>query len=290
MKTNFYKYSILKYSHSPFLDESINIGLLIYFNNNSKFSFYYSKNLSRIKCIYNNVPEKVVKEYLKHIDKRLKSFDIRNDIFQSIEIDNLNDFLTKYILPKDGYLLRFSECKTNSQYDFENDFIEETLLKNHFIDDLKLNSNLPKEPELAEKFFKNIKSLDLNEINRSQKRFYKDFILKNDTGNEFKFDYAWQNGTLNLVKPISFDLKESKSIADKAYRNLGQFIDLENEAEKKNLRYDLILGKPSSKSLFKEYDHAVHLLEKIKHASLIEEDKIQQYSLKAIKAITEDIE
>jgi hypothetical protein len=112
--------------------------------------------------------------------------------------------------------------------------------------------------------------------------------LTNETGNEFKFDYAWQNGTLNLVKPISFDLKESKSIADKAYKNLGQFIDLENEAEENNLRYDLIIGRPSSKSLYKDYDHAISLLEKIKHASIIEEDKIKQYSLKAIKAITKD--
>lgn len=289
MRTDFYKYCILKYTHSPFLGESINLGLLIFFSNSHKFSFYYSKNLSRIKYIYDNVPERVIKEYIKHIDKKLKSIEITNDLFHLLEIEDLDVFLNKYILPKDGYLLQFNSCKKQLQYDFENHFIEETLLNNHFIDDLKLNSNLPKEPELSEKFFKHIKGLDLNAINRSQKRFYKDYILRNDTGNEFKFDYAWQNGTLNLVKPISFDLKESKSIADKAYRNLGQFIDLENEAEKNNLRYDLILGKPSSKSLFKEYDHAITLLEKIKHASLIEEDKIQQYSLKAIRAITEDV-
>ena len=102
--------------------------------------------------------------------------------------------------------------------------------------------------------------------------------MENETGNVFNFDYAWQNGTLNLVKPISFDLKESKSIADKAYKNLGQFIDLENNAKNKNLRFDFILGKPSSKFLFKEYDHAVKLLEKIKFSEIIDEDEIEQYA------------
>jgi hypothetical protein len=288
MKENFYKYCVLKYTHSPFLGESINLGLLIYFSNNNKFSFYYSKNLSRLKYIYDLVPEKVIKEYLRNIDKKLKSFDITDDLFHFFEVDDLSSFLTKHILPKDGFLLQFSDCIENSQFDFDNQFIEDVLLKNHFIDDLKLNSNLPKEPELSDKFYGYLKGLDLNIANKSNKRFYKDFILKNETGNEFKFDYAWQNGTLNLVKPISFDLKESKSIADKAYRNLGQFIDLENEAKEKNLRYDLIVGRPNSKSLFKEYDHAISLLERIKYSSVIEEEDIKQYSIKAFKAINEN--
>jgi len=88
------------------------------------------------------------------------------------------------------------------------------------------------------------------------------------------------------VKPISFDLKESKSIAEKAYKNLGQFIDLQGEAIKKELRYDLILGRPKERSLYKEYDHAVKLLEKVKHVELIEEAAINKYSERAIVAIT----
>ncbi len=56
MKNNFYTYCLLKYKHSPFLDESVNIGVLIYFGDSQRFSFKYSKNLSRIKSIYNNIP------------------------------------------------------------------------------------------------------------------------------------------------------------------------------------------------------------------------------------------
>jgi hypothetical protein len=154
---------------------------------------------------------------------------------------------------------------------------------------LKPNNNQPKEPILSQKFYDGLKGLDFDKINYGKERFIIDYTLTNETGNEFKFDYAWQNGTLNLVKPISFDLKEPKSIADKAYKNVGQFFDLENEAIEKNLRYDLIVGRPTSKSLLKEYDHALNLLSKIKHSSVIEEDEISKYSLKAIKAITENL-
>lgn len=287
MKNKYYKYCTLRYKHSPFLGESINIGLLIYFSNTGKFSFKYSKNLSRIKYIYDNVPEKTIKEYLKQIDKKLKGLNIENDLFHNMEMDDLASFLSKYILSKDSSILQFSECKHTLQYDFNNDIIEEILLKKNLIDDIKHITNQPKEPQLIQEFYGYLKDLDFDHINKTKKKFFTNYMLKNETGNEFIFDYAWQNGSLNLVKPISFDLKESKSIAEKAYKNFGQFFDLENEAVSKNLRYDLILGKPSKRSLFKEYEHAIYLLENIKHAKLIEQDNIKQYSIKAIKAITE---
>lgn len=288
MKKDFYKYCVLKYKHSPFLDESINIGLLIYFSNNNRFYFTFSKNLSRIKYIYDNVPEKTIKEYLKQIDKRLKKFNqIKDDAFYNLELEDLSAFISKYLLPLDGSVLQFSNCKVEIQNDFKNEFINEVLIKKNFIDDIKFQFNQSKEPELSQRFYNNLKGLDFNKINSKGIKFIVDYTLINETGNEFRFDYAWQNGTLNLVKPISFDLKEAKGIAEKAYKNLGQFIDLEKEAEKNNLRYDLIVGRPKSNSLYKEYDHALSLLEKLKYSQLIEEENINSYSLKAIKAITD---
>ena len=62
---------------------------------------------------------------------------------------------------------------------------------------------------------------------------------------------------------------------------------MQKEAEEKKLRYDLIIGKPKSKSLFKDYDHAIKLLEKIKNTSLIDEDNLREYSEKVISAISE---
>lgn len=290
MKNNFYKYCILKYKHNAYIDESINVGILIYFGNTSKFKFFYSKNLSRIKYIYENVPERTIKEYLKQIDIQTKKLsNINLDIFHSIEIFDFKEFISKYFLPFDSSSLQFSKCKHEVQYDFVNKFIEDVLVNKFLIDDIRHISNQPKEPKLLQKYYSNLKNLDFEKINQKEKRFYIDYKLKNETGNIFTFDYAWQNGSLNLVKPISFDLKEPKSIAEKAYKNLGQFIDLENNAKDKNLRFDLILGRPTSKSLFKEYDHAVKLLEKIKFSNLIEEDEIVEYAKKTTFEITKNL-
>ena len=289
MKNNFYNYSILKYKHNAYLDESINIGVLIYYSSTSKFSFTYSKNLSRIKYIYDNVPEKTIKEYLKRIDVQIKKISIENDIFHSIEIQDLSSFLSKNLLVVDSSSLQFSKSILNLQYDFSNEFIENLLLNKFLIEDIKYFGSKPKEPKLLQKYFSNLKGLDFEKINKLEKRFFIDYKLENETGNIFTFDYAWQNGTLNLVKPISFDLKEPKSITEKAYKNLGQFIDLENNAKSNNLRFDLILGRPTSKVLFKEYDHAIKLLEKIKFSKLIEEEEIVEYSKKTSFEITKDL-
>jgi hypothetical protein len=286
MKTNFYTYCILKYKHSPYLDESINIGVLIYFEDTQRFLFKYSKTLNRVKSIYDNVPEKTVKEYIRQIDKHLNIYQNTLDSIFPLNDLNLKSFLTRHILPNDSTVLQFSHFKTESLRGFSEDFIEKIVLDNVFIDDIKVQNHQSQEPKIISKLLSSLKESGLNEYRHKTNRFQEDYVLTNETGNEFKFDIAWQNGTLNLVKPIGFDLKEGIGIANKAHKNFGQFYDLQIEAEKNNLCYDLILGKPTNKNLFKDYDHAVKLLLNIKNSRLIDADDLNEYSKKVIKAIT----
>ena len=287
MKTNFYTYCILKYKHSPYLDESINLGVLIYFNDTQRFLFKYSKTLSRIKSIYHNVPEKTIKEYIRQIDRHLNIYQNTLDNIFPLNDLNLKTFLSRYILPNDSTVLQFSHFKTESMRGFGEDFIEKIVLDEVFIDDIKIQASQQQEPKIISKLLSSLKDSGLNEYRHKTNRFQEDYVLINETGNEFKFDIAWQNGTLNLIKPIGFDLKESIGIANKAHKNFGQFYDLQKEAEKNNLCYDLILGKPTNRNLFKDYDHAVKLLQNIKNSRLIDADDLNEYSKKVISAISE---
>lgn len=287
MKTNFYTYCILKYKHSPYLDESINIGVLIYFNDTQRFLFKYSKTLNRVKSIYNNVPEKTIKEYIRQIDRHLKIYQNSFDNIFPLNDLNLKTFLSRYILPNDSSVLQFSHFKTESLRDFNEEFIEKIVLDKVFIDDLKTQISHQQEPKIISKLLSTLKDSGLNQFRHKTSRFQEDYVLTNETGNEFKFDIAWQNGTLNLVKPIGFDLKEGIGIANKAHKNFGQFYDLQSEAEKNNLCYDLIIGKPTNRNLFKDYDHAVKLLQNIKNSRLIDADDLKEYSKKVISAISE---
>lgn len=282
---NTYTYSILKYSHSAFLGEFLNVGLLVYFNKENKFYFKYSSKLSRLKSIYHNVPEKTLKNYLKEINYRVESINKKID---HIFIDEINSsfelFINDYFLPFDGSSLQFEESINSFQYrKNDNEVVEH--LKESYLHESSQNKK-DKEYEIGKRFYQSVKNY-VKEVGKSNKpNFYKDYKVKNTTGAEFNFKYAWQNGSLNLVKPLNFDLSEQRSIARKAHENYGLFVDLESIASKENFRYDLLLIEPTKKELFKEYDHSIKLLEKINRIKLIEETKITTYTKKLITSIS----
>jgi hypothetical protein len=60
------------------------------------------------------------------------------------------------------------------------------------------------------------------------------------------FEYGWQNGTYNLIKPVSFDLKRADSIQKKAFQHYGQS-DLLLEEAKANYRVDYLVARPIEK-------------------------------------------
>lgn len=75
----------------------------------------------------------------------------------------------------------------------------------------------------------------------------------------------------------------------KGNKNFGLFTDFSNEAEVYNLKYNLQIGKPELKDLFKDFDHDLNLLNTLNSVELVLEEDIEKYSTKAIKALTLDL-
>lgn len=284
MKSEFYTYCLLKYKHSPYLDESINVGVLIYFSATDRFAFKYSKTLGRVKNIYDKVPEKTIREYLRQIDSALKRYGGGNDtnIFP-LNDTNLKDFLSKNILPHDGSVLQFGHFRTEIDRGFSESLIESSLFENLFIEDFKSSHYQQQEPKLLHNLFENLKQRGLNRFRHHTNRFQEDVTLTNQIGTEFKFDLKWVNGTVNYVKPIGFDLKTPDGITEKAQKNLGQFTDLGTVAN--NVKFHLIVGEPTTPGLSRVYDRAIKTLEKIDGAVLIPEKELPTYSGKVITAL-----
>lgn len=284
MKTNIYTYCILKYKHSPFLDESINIGVLIYFESTQKFVFKYSKTLHRIKTIYNNVPEKTIKEYLRQIDKYLTKYQTLKENIFPLNGLNLKSFLAQNVLPADSTVLQFSHFKTDYLRDFKEEFIEKIIVEKVFIDDIKQHYTPQQEPKIIAHLYKELKRQGFEEI-ANKNRIKKDFNIQTNTGN-FNFDFAWKNGVWNLVKPVGFDLKTGDGIVQKARNNLGEFTDLESEV-KSEYKCALIVGKPSDKKLYQNYTKALNILHKLPETiSIIEEKDIKAYSNQILEEIS----
>lgn len=283
MKNEFYTYCLLKYKHSPFLDESLNIGVLIYFSESKRFSFKFSKNLSRVKNIYDNVPEKTLREYLRQISDRLKKFQFSQKDFFPLTDTNLKEFLHNNILPIDSGVIQFTSFKTELQ-NLDEFVIEEILFEQYFIDDIKSPNNKQQEPEIIKHLFKELNNKGFsNKANNN--RYRKDWDITTNTGN-FNFDFAWKNGVWNLVKPIGFDLKTADGIINKARTNLGEFTDLDGEINREEYKCNLIVGRPTDRRLFSTYDKALNILYKAPNTEIIEESDLPNYSKKVIEAVS----
>ncbi len=98
---NTFQHSILKYIHSPYLGEGLNLGILFYFPEAEKFVFRAPEKLSRIKAAYTDFNEELIKKYVSYFYKTAANFKI--GLFDK----DLNDIANAYFLPKDNSVLPF---------------------------------------------------------------------------------------------------------------------------------------------------------------------------------------
>lgn len=286
MNNNLYTYSLLEYRHSAVSGESLNIGLLVYFVENGSFYFHHSMKLKRIKSIYSNVSDKVIKHYLKQIEIQIEKFsNISDDLYKADLVNHFDYFISQNLLPKDESVLQFSPSRSGIQYELKKEKIINYLIKSYSLEEEE-DSTESKDNYLTRKFYEKIKR-ELGTIDK--KLFKKNYKIQNRTGVEFNFNYAWQNGNLNLVKPLNFDLKEPRFISEKTYKNYGLIVDIQDYAKEQKLHFDYLVGRPKKKELFKEYDHSINLLSSLDILDIIEEDAIDNYTHHAIDSLSKSI-
>lgn len=116
----------------------------------------------------------------------------------------------------------------------------------------------------------------------------KDFIIAAPT-TSIKFDYAWQNGTFNLVKPVSFDLKNEVEIHRKALQYYGNFNLLADVITREKFRIDVLTSPPSNPKLNKEYLRAINILRRTTAPNKIitQDEELVQYSEDAARNLRE---
>ena len=130
----------------------------------------------------------------------------------------------------------------------------------------------------------------LNNIT-SQKEEIEEKLIRNKTIEtdtvSLKFDVAWKNGTLNHVKPISFDLNQPKDIQNKATQFLGYVYQLADYAKKNSSRFDFLVSKPQNKELITDYENALDILDfdKTLPKRIITEDKLAECSQETVNEL-----
>jgi hypothetical protein len=103
------------------------------------------------------------------------------------------------------------------------------------------------------------KSFNKSLVERNiSKYFNKTTIQAEDDQVDFK--KAWKNGIWHCLEPLSFDLKSSSQIREKAHKFIGELTSISDQQDA--FKVYLILGKPESPALNSSFARVQKLLAK----------------------------
>ncbi|NJK96580.1 MAG: DUF3037 domain-containing protein [Bacteroidales bacterium] len=204
-------YSILQYKHSPVLREAINIGILFYFPDQEKKIHFHFTDATRLRSIYKDFDIRYFNTILKIIRINIEQYS--DHIYAtSLQTSNFKKFINDFLLKEDDSALQFSEIQyaINS---FSN--VEKTV--EAFIH-LLLPLSEKKDHEVIkhdERFIlKKFRTRLLSIKPELDGHLKKDVEITTEEVS-LKFEFAWKNGSLNLVQPLSFDLLDKHAIQKK---------------------------------------------------------------------------
>jgi hypothetical protein len=249
-------YSILQYKHSPVLGEAINVGVLFYFPAEARKIYFHSTDATRLKPIYKDFDARYFNSILRLITTNVARF---SDDLHATKLlnDNFKDFIHTYLLKNDDTALQFSDL-----YTVLNVFSDPQRAAEEYTS-LLLPLSLKKDTQIIkhnESFIiRKFKTRLLSQNREIEEKMVKNYVVKTENMS-IRFEYAWQNGTLNLVHPLSFDLQDTQAIQRKTAEYCSYLTWLNNYTKENNCRIDLLLAKPQDTKLMTIYNKSVKLL------------------------------
>jgi hypothetical protein len=269
-----YKYSILRYRHSTFLGEVLNIGYIVYFEEEKKIFFHETNNLRRISTLYSDFSYNLIKYYIKDIHEVVNRINSNSKSLFDFNInDNFNVFLNENIFPIDGSSLIFSQEVLCQRHSLSQNNVFNYLSKFYVFN----KKPIVKREKIKDLFYNNVKAFVREDKYFKNPNFYSNYKIENGTGTEFNFDFAWQNGNLNLVRTLDLNFSTPKAISRKSYENFGLLYDLKETASDKDYNFDFLVSEPKEKSLHREYNHSIKLISNLPYANVIEEREFEKY-------------
>lgn len=272
----FYQYSLLKYRPSLLLDEQVNIGLLVVFNEDRRVEFIYPKHLARLNALYPQTDLSILRAHLRGFEQKAKSLTNKPIYVEGL----LNSLIQTDFLLLDSNSLFFTDFKVGK---YQNADAIIAHYRTQFFGAYGDNNLEERQYDayLVNKFEKALKQKSKEKAHL----FRRDFVVgKGQVA--FKFDFGWQNGNTNALKFLNFNLKDGDAIVDKSSKWYGKTALLKEEGTAEDVCFDFYVGRPKNRSLYSNYDTALEVLEKIPaNKRIFEEEEHEGYLEQALKEI-----
>lgn len=215
-----YEYQILQYRHDIVTSEFVNVGVVLYSQEQNFLKIKVLNKYMRISNFFADADGQYIKNKLKEVAEAIKNIEREGHLFYA-QFAHIKDITSKVLNVDDGSLY-FSPPKQGIDVSLElalEDTFERMVNKHH-----GLNSSYASD----EKVWKEVYKKYFDELGITSQLTTHTIETKTDI---FEFEKAWKNGIWNIYEPIGFDLADNTTIKNKVYKWFGKLNELSQITE-----------------------------------------------------------
>lgn len=263
-----YLFSVLRFIYDPVTQEFVNVGLVIYSPTTKQLYARSTQHYARISDLFETFDGIRLRHALRFVQDSIneRGAQIASELNFRSEI-GLHDLLNS-VLPIDDSSLQFVKAGVGVTEDFD---LTAQRLFERYVERYTQETIAPKRND--DDVWRSFR-LSLDKTNVTRHLVPKRIIAKDF---EYEFERSWKNRIWHLYEPMSFDLLDASSMADKANRWVGRATGLEDSSEAFKLH--ILLGSPSDPKLGDAFHKAENLLHKmpVKH-EFVRESEAEEFA------------
>lgn len=258
-----YHFAILRYVHDVSTEEFANIGVVMWIPERSKLLFRVNERFRRISGFFKNIDGTSYRQMVRDLKwashKVATAYIFKNPPNHPFEIFH-------EIVQEDPSCFQWSRLMSGISKDAETRFAElfEEFVTSH-------ESPTTHQRRSDSEIWNYVRqALKIHHLDGSVK-----FRVKMETPSyHYSFKMGWNNGTRQVLEPISFALKESTRIVDKANTWYGRLFNLSNSND---FGFTAVVAPPKNEKM-KAYNDGIAILKGAESIrAIITEDEVDDY-------------
>ncbi len=217
-----YHYQVLRYQPDKVGEEFMNLGVVVFAPDTRELRFKYLDSVKRLSAFFpagNNV---YIKGLVRSLVERLAEAERQR--VEELELNTHRELesITASLLPGPDSALYFSAKRTGLDTDLEQ--AVDTLFDRMVTRYEQVQDHTVTDKEVWSKLYR---------------QYFQEFGIEDKLSKRkvktpkesFTFDRTWQNGHLNCIETVNFDLRHDSSLKDKVYRWFGKLTLLGQASE-----------------------------------------------------------
>ena len=265
MKTA-YTFVTLRYVHDVVTGEFANVGVVLYAPDQRYLEARFTPSYERLNALFLKIDHANYRNLIRYLSNRF--VELATEAREGLNLVPVQgiDELVRRVLPLDDSSLQWSAVSGGFSAN-----LGETVGQLY----ARMVERYARSGEVASRSDEDIAKPFKAKLKNAAEKLHEKRIEAKDY--QYEFQYAWKNSIWHLYEPVSFDLVESRSIVEKASRWLGRGHALQDSKERFKIHF--LLGQPKQPGREKEFEHALHLLERIPvEKELVKESDVESFA------------